>query len=630
MNVYLDFETASGLDLAVVGAYRYAAHPSTFIHCMGWRMGPVRAVWTPADGRWPALLEEGLKFGTIHAHNAAFDRLIMEHCVSPMLPKPTFNQWRCTAALARSAGLPGKLADAAEALKLPISKGDTKLMTRMADATYIPDGSELDDLITYCQTDVDLCFAIHQALGDMDDADLLIYRLNEKVNERGVRIDRASVQAMLRLLEAEQGRLNAMLPGLTDGFITRATQVGRLKGWVEQKLHIILGELDKHRIEALLALDSLPARVRKVLEIRRDTAKSSTAKYAAMLEQTNADGRLRGMFTFSGAGQTGRFSSTGAQLHNLPREVPKNPDALLATLRQMPPEVVPMVYDDGFISLASGLVRPCIIPADGKVFVIADYTGVEARGLPWLAKNKPEVEAYRAGIDRYIDDAVSVYGCAREAVTPPQRQVGKVVRLACGFGGGGNALMAMARSYRLKLSDADATRIADAWHEANRWARAFGRTLWDAALAAMRGPSDRPVRAGKTDIYFCKTVQSGIQVLLCRLPSGRVLHYHAAVLDGNEIASYRPRYRAVSPLWYGLLAENVTQASMNDLLRHGMAVLNGAMYLLVAHVHDEFVVETEPKEGLADDLTRLLKQTPPWASDFPLEVKVETALRYGK
>ena len=176
MNVYLDFETASELDLAVVGAYRYAAHPSTFVRCMGWRMGPVRAVWHPVDGRWPVLLEEGLKFGTIHAHNAAFDRLIMEHCVSPMLPKPTFNQWRCTAALARSAGLPGKLADAAEALQLPMRKGDTRLMTRMANASYVPVGNDWTELVAYCQTDVDLCYAVHQALGDMDEADLLIDR----------------------------------------------------------------------------------------------------------------------------------------------------------------------------------------------------------------------------------------------------------------------------------------------------------------------------------------------------------------------------------------------------------------------------------------------------------------------
>jgi len=556
----------------------------------------------------------------------------MEHCVSPMLPKPTFNQWRCTAALARSAGLPGKLAEAGEALQFPIVKGDTRLVKKMADASYVPVGNDRTELVAYCQTDVDLCYAIHQALGDMDEADLLIYRLNEKVNERGVRIDLPSVNAIIALLEAEQARLSSKMPTLTGGAVERPTQVARLKAWVERELRSVrLGELNKHRIENLLTRD-LPAAVRQALQIRLDTAKSSTAKYVAMREQTSTDGRLRGMFTFAGAGQTGRFSSTGAQLHNLPREVPENPDALLATLRRMPPKAIPMVYDDGFIALAAGLVRPCIVPADGKVLVIADYTGVEARGLPWLAKNKPEVAAYRAGIDRYIDDAVSVYGCAREVVTPPQRQVGKVVRLACGFGGGGGALMAMARGYRLALKEKEAFDIAEKWHESNPWARAFGKSLYAAGLEAVsQAAPGELVRAVGTDIFYTTMAMGGILVLLCRLPSGRVIHYHDVQLtDARTISSRRPRFKDHEALWYGLFAENVTQAACADLLRYGLAVLEGAGLPVVAHVHDEFVVETEMRAGLESDVRGLLQQTPPWAADFPLEVKLSVATRYGK
>ena len=628
MNVYLDFETASDLDLDVVGAHRYAAHPSTFIHCMGWRRGPMRAVWHPVDGRWPVLLEDALKFGTVYAHNAGFDRLIMQHCVPDSLAKPSFSQWRCTAALARSAGLPGKLAEAAEALQLPMRKGDTRLMKKMADASYTPTGNDRTELAAYCQTDVDLCYAIHQALGDMDEADLLIYRLNEHVNDRGVRIDLASVRALLRLLTAEQARLNGKLPGLTNGAVTKSTQVARLRDWVAGRLGVHLGDLDKHRIEELLQRDELPDDVRTVLEIRRDTAKASTAKFEAMDQQTNQDDeRLRGMFMFSGAGQTGRFSSTGVQLHNLTREVPENPDALLATLRQMPAAAVPLVYDDSFISRASTLVRPCLVPAEGKVFISADYAGVEARGLPWLAGEKSEVAAYRAGTDRYLDDAVSVFGGTREDVTPQQRQVGKVVRLACGFGGGGNALMAMAKDYRLKLAQVDADIIAMAWHEANPWAKAFGRTLWDAALATVQVAHDTPVRAGTTDVYYARSMVNGIEVLLCRLPSGRVLHYHDVVFGRDSIESRRPRFTGHMPLWYGLLAENVTQATCNDLLRYGMVVLQGAGLPLVAHVHDEFVIETAER-GV--DVKSLLEQLPPWAKGFPLSVNPFIAMRYGK
>jgi len=264
--------------------------------------------------------------------------------------------------------------------------------------------------------------------------------------------------------------------------------------------------------------------------------------------------------------------------------------------------------------------------------VIADYSGVEARGLPWLAKNHAEVEAYRAGIDRYLDAAVSVYGGTREEITPAQRQVGKVLILACGFSGGGGALMAMARGYRLKLKEKEAFDLAEKWHEANPWVRAFARALHAAAFAAVvDAPPGELVRAVGTDIFYTTMAMGGILVLLCRLPSGRVIHYHDVQLtDARTISSRRPRFKDHEALWYGLFAENVTQAACADLLRYGLAVLEGAGLPVVAHVHDEFVVETEMRAGLESDVRGLLQQTPPWAADFPLEVKLSVATRYGK
>lgn len=637
MRVFIDFETASDVDVTVVGAYRYATDPSTKIRLMCWKVVAsdgiplANGTWRPDMAEWNhQVLAVALKFGEVWAHNATFERLIMEHVVPGNLPKPSFNQWRCTAALARSCGLPGSLADAARALRLPVKKADNTIMKRARDPRYHLALDEWLQLEDYCKTDVDVCAEIWKCLGDFADSELVVYQVNEHVNDRGVAVDMGLALKMNLSLAPTFERLDKELAEVTRGLVTAATQVQRLKKWVEMILNVHLGSLDKDAITQLLKRD-LPPEVRRALEIRAALAKSSTAKYGAILNQTDADARLRGMFLFAGAGQTGRFSSKGAQLHNLPRAVPADAGEIIEWVKRSDCQAPDLVYGDQWIDMASQLIRPCFVAPPGKVFCIADYSGIEARGLPWLAKAEHALAPFREGRDPYLSDAAAVFNVKPEDVNGDQRQVGKVVRLACGFGGDYGALLAMARGYKLDLSEDEAKRIAGAWHEANPWARAFGRSLYDTALEVLNSRMGTVKQVpGAQSVWYGRHSINGIEVLLCCLPSGRVLHYHDVRLDGTVIQSRRPRFKNHEDLWYGLFSENVTQASMNDVMRHGMVMLHYSNYPIVAHVHDEFVIELDVDADAADDIQRLLETPPSWCADFPLEAKPKLSTRYGK
>lgn len=635
---YIDAETCSELDLTEVGAYRYFDHPTTALRLLCYRVVSQGGVLLDHGTllhfpeKWPAMLEEAFKFGLVYAHNAQFERLLFDALCPAWLPTPSFNQWRCTAALARCAGLPGALDDAAEALKLEHRKLDTAIMKKAArpgDLTR----EEWSVLETYCARDTLLCAEIHGTLGDMDDNDLYTYQMNEHVNDRGVRIDRAAVNAVRKAIPYTFERLNNLLPTLTGGTVEKGTQVQRMKKWVEDRLGIFLASLDKDAINTLLERD-IPDDVRKVLEIRTALARSSISKYESMAQHVQRDHRLRGMFIFAGAAQTGRFSSTDPQLHNLVRTSPPDAAHILEWLVNSDPRALDLVYGDDAIKLVSQLIRPCLIPAPGKVYVLADYSGVEARKLPWLA-NTPDslrsLDKFRGG-DPYKDDARAVFNLSSNIdVDDSQRQVGKVVRLACGFGGGGPALMNMSKGYGIRLTEERAYELADAWHAANRWARDFGDRLYQTALDAMASPVGRVHQVPDSPIWYARmTLPRGIDVLLCCLPSGRVLHYHNVRLNGRLIESWRPRFKNHEVLRTTVFAENVTSASCNDLLRHGMMEVHATDWPLVAHVHDEFILEIAEQPGIVQSVREVLERVPPWAVGFPLEVKPKIAHRYGK
>jgi DNA polymerase bacteriophage-type len=286
-------------------------------------------------------------------------------------------------------------------------------------------------------------------------------------------------------------------------------------------------------------------------------------------------------------------------------------------------------YGKRITDVLKGMLRPALIPAQGKQLVVADWSAVEARVTAW-ASGDPQAEdvldVFRSGRDIYKREAAGIYRVAEDAVTKDQRQIGKVAILSLGFAGGIGAFSAMGRAYGVVMTESDSRRIVDAWRRSNQWAVKYWAKLEEAYTRALRNKG-REFSAGRVTYLF-----DG-QHLWYALPSGRILCYPFAKFEGENItyvkAAWKPAADAKewprARLWKGLACENITQAIANDLLRHSLRQLSD----VVLHVHDEIVLETD--DPAAENKLKQVMCTPPdWAQGLPLNAEVEVMSRYGK
>jgi DNA polymerase len=273
-----------------------------------------------------------------------------------------------------------------------------------------------------------------------------------------------------------------------------------------------------------------------------------------------------------------------------------------------------------------GMLRPALIPAPGKKFIVADWSSIEARCNPWLSehpKGEDVLDVFRAGRDIYVREAAGIFHVAESAITPDMRQVGKVAILACGFAGGDGAFAAMGKVYGLSLPQDEAKATVKAWRLANQWAVNFWSDLEVAYMGAMRNPHT-DIKAGRITYMFDE------MHLWYMLPSRRVLCYPFARVEDDKVtyakAAWKPAAGATEwprgRLWKGLACENVTQACAADLLRFALRQLDN----VVLHVHDEIVVEG----GDEEELRQAMCTPPPWAAGLPLNIDIKTMDRYGK
>jgi DNA polymerase len=278
------------------------------------------------------------------------------------------------------------------------------------------------------------------------------------------------------------------------------------------------------------------------------------------------------------------------------------------------------------------MLRPALIPAPGKVFVVADWSAIEGRVHPWLsncAAGEAKLDVFRSKLDPYKVNAAATFAVRYEDVTKDQRQIGKVQELALGFLGGPGAFATFGRIYGVHVSEADATRMVNGWRRANPWAMLHGQALESAYTSAMRHPN-REFSAGRTTYLYDE------QHLWYALPSGRVLCYPFARLEADGVtyakASWKPAADAKewprARLWRGLACENVTQAVANDILRHSLRHLepHGA----TLHIHDEIVVETDRPDDVLALMQEVMATAPAWAQGLPLAIEAQTMRRYGK
>jgi len=647
-----DCETRSRAPLKDVGAAEYARHRSTRILCAAYRVGtkeelpdaPTRVV-----RYWHGFTPEVSKFGDgilrpefkLVAHNAEFEREIAARLIAPELGDP--DRYICTASLAATHALPRALGDACDVLDLPAKKNPRgKLLiarhckprtpTKDNLAEWNDDEAGLEELARYCAEDVDATVGLFLALPPLHRNERRLWCLNQRFNARGIAVDREFVKAAIAIADSETDRLNAVVSRITGGLAP--TQRDAVRAWLsENGAH--LPNMQKKTIEDAIAAGLVTGDALTVLKARQMSSLTSLGKYPQFLQRTASDGRLRDVQLWHGA-STGRDSGMGVQVQNFPRGTldRETLDDALESTRTKDVAWVRALVGEPMAALSSCL-RGCLIATPGQRLFSGDFNAIEARVAFWLAGHERGLDAFRNGVDLYVDQATAIYDKPHDAVTADEREIGKRAFLGCGYGMGRQKFQATCLQFNTPVSDATAKKAVDAYRSRHRPVVELWSNLEKAAIAATRNPGKR-YTVNKT-AWFVRG-----RFLYCQLPSGRRLAFFGPKLvyvdrfkngEKKECLGFWS-VNAVTKKWEfdttygGALCENICQAVARDRMMFAQLETESAGYFPLMSVHDELVNEREG--GDLKEFESLMLRNPPWCEDLPTKVKVWSDDRYRK
>lgn len=646
--LHIDFETRSACDLSAEGLDNYAKHPTTSVLCLAYAFDdePVDLIFASDPDAMYHLHNHVRDGGLMYCHNAAFEFSIWNHVLAARFgwPELKTEQMRCTMAMAYAMGLPGSLDNASAALGLTQAKdakggrvmkqiSKPKGIAEDGSPIWWDDADKLQILYDYCKQDVEVERALHHRLMELSPSEQDVWRLDQKINARGIKVDVPSIDKAMALVSQEKHRLDDAMRMVTGNAVAGCTDLAQLKKWIKVQ-GVEIGGLAKADINGLLATD-LPAQVRHVLLLRQEAGKTSTAKLPAMKSRAGIDGRMRGLFQYHGAA-TGRWAGRGPQPHNFERAtILKKPAEIEDVLCHLEdPAYLDMMYGSP-THLVADCMRSMITAEPGNELIACDYANIEGRVLAWLAGEDWKVQAFRDydaghGADLYILTVMRSRGVS-EAIAKAFRQEGKVEELAFQYGGGKGAMATWCRTFGLQMEDSVKEERKVRWRAAHPKIVAFWSAIERAAIRAVQEGGKHTVRG----ISF-KVAGS---FLWCQLPSDRVICYPYPQIGEGKFGGPSLTYMSVDSLsnkWVrvdtygGALTNNVTQAIARDILVDGMMKLDAMGYDIVMHVHDEIVVEAPIGTLSVDKMATVLSITPQWAAGLPLAASGYSALRYRK
>jgi DNA polymerase len=659
--LHLDFETCSAVNLKEVGAHVYARHPSTQVICASYALDDQVVCSTDfrtkLDGlaHVDTLIQQGV---VLHGWNVVFERLIWNHVVAPKMGfDPVFpDQTVCTMATGACYGLPLKLETAARVAGSPHQKNTDghAVMLRMARPRstnpdvwwHECDPPKMAALIDYNRDDVEAERAISKLLPRMTYFERRVWLADQRMNDRGIPVDGAFLNRAHNIIILELNRLNMQINDITKGEVETVNQVGRLTKWLQDRGYPTGFGIGKDDIETVLRLPiNLSPSALAALSIRQEAAKSSTAKLSAIDQFAPMSERARGLVQYGGAVRTLRWAGRGPQLQNFPRPSIKHVGiAANAIANGIDPECLRELFGPP-LEVISSCLRGAFKAPDGQKFVVCDFSGIEARVLAWLAGHMRALNVFRRGEDIYTATAASIGS--------NNRQLGKVLVLACGYGMGPGRFMETANAppYSLGLSVQAAEQAVYAYRDANPEIVVYWRASEDAfrsvlandnktffaTVEGMNGNPAPPVR------YRWAKHQGLGGAILIELPSGRHLVYRGAHigLSQNRFGRDRIIYEGNDfnhnwgPIetYGGKIVENVTQAVARDLLAHALLDLSDTHDdELLATVHDEIIGLTDEADAqsLYIDMRLAMQTPPPWAKGLPLAAAGFIGERYGK
>ena len=680
MNSHLsiDFETRSAISLRDTGVYPYAESPTTDVLCMAWAFDDEEPeVWYPPFVQdilgirmdmSDRILEHIERGGELRAWNAEFERQIW----NTVLPRytgwyvrPRLEQWVDSAAEGSAMALPRSLDLACKVCRVPQQK-DTEgyaLMMKMTKPRKRKKGEPADAplrwneepeqflrLGSYCGQDVRAEKAIVKALRRLTPLEREHYLEVCRQNDAGITVDVALVRAMRAVADEGLERANAALEELTGGEVSEVTNHQRLREWVNSR-GVETDSVAKKVIKELLESDLAPD-VRGALELRRDAGKSSLAKLDSMLECLCSDGKIRGLLVYHGA-STGRETAKLVQPHNFPRGEIASPGGWKGGpyIETFIPTVLRRSYDEldmwhHPITVVTDLLRAALTAGPGNELIAADFSGIEARVVNWIAGQDDMLDNFRAldagdkRRDPYIINAMRYYGLPFEEITKMMRQMGKFQELGCGFGMGAKTGQKQAKDvYGLTLTIDQTQELVTNYRATHAKAKQFWYTIDDAAIKAVAEPGTNVVFGPLQNLIFTKRGAYLYLILPCKRP---LVYAQPKIIERKtpwgemrpavQIMAVHPKSKQwwEQDMYGGIWTENVVQAMARDIMAEAKLRARAAGYPCILTVHDELVAEVPAGFGDVKEFEQILTQVPTWATGLPIAAEGWRGVRYRK
>ena len=627
-SIEIDIESYSDVDLYKCGVYKYSSSPNFEILLFGYSVdgGDVKVADLACGEEIPAEILAALSDESVTkwAFNAMFERVCLSNYLGEWLEPES---WKCSMVWSATLGLPLSLENVGTVLGLEKQKlSEGKDLIRYFCVPCKPtkanggrtrnlpehDREKWERFKAYNLRDVEAEMQIQQRLFKFPVPDFVWeeYWQDQEINDRGIGVDMGMVTQAIAMDGRSKAELSGAMQELTE--LENPNSVQQMKQWLSEN-GMETDSLDKKAVAGLL--QEAPEPLRTVLTLRQQLAKSSVKKYQAMENAVCADSRAHGMFAFYGANRTGRFSGRIIQLQNLYKNT--MPD--LAQARELVRcgdfEALEILYDS-VPEVLSELIRTAIVPQDGRKFIVADFSAIEARVLAWLAGEKWVSEVFEKGGDIYCETASRMFHCKVEkhGENADLRQKGKQAVLSCGYGGSSGALKAMG-ALEAGMTEDELQPLVDSWREANPNIV----QLWWAVDRAVKECIKKRMPTETHGIRF--DYQSGM--MFATLPSGRRLAYVKPRIGENRFGGESVTYMGVggTKKWerlesYGAkFVENLVQGIARDILCYAMQTLKNCA--IVGHVHDEVIIEADQRMSV-EAVCEQMGRTPPWAKGLLL------------
>lgn len=650
-HINIDIETFSPEPIKRTGLYKYAQHPEFEVLLFAYSLdnAPVQVVDMACGEEISTEVQQCLfdPHCLKHAFNAAFEW----YCLSRYFGLSTeaaiawLQEWRCTMLHGLYCGFAASLDATGKAIGLPQSSQKLSVGTALIRYFCTPckptkanggrmrnfpqhDEAKWRLFKEYNAQDVVAEQTIEQKLSNFPVPDFVQQQwvLDQVINLRGVAVDRHLLQGALYCGEVANAALKEEAKALTG--LQNPKSTAQLLRWLRGETGLDLTDVRKETVQDLLSRNDLGDKVTRVLQIRQELGKTSTKKYDAIEECVGADGRVRGLMQFYGANRTGREAGRLVQVQNLPHDTIVADDVARKLVKENNVEALRAVYG-GIPAALSALIRTVLIPAEGSLFVDADFSAIEARVIAWLAGEAWVLDVFRTHGKIYEAAASQMFGIPFEKIRKGEpeyayRKKGKVATLALGYQGGPGALVNMG-ALRSGLQEDELPDIVSRWRKSNP---AIVRFWYDIDRAAFRA-----VTSGAATTVGFVTVRReidpthGLDFMTVQLPSGRKLYYAYPHIGQNRFGKDSVCYYGMnqtSKKWEvvetygGKLVENITQAVARDCLFFAMENVEAAGYPIVFDVHDEVILEVAAASASLAEVVRILSQPAPWAIGLPL------------